>query len=79
MKRLAICCPFYLSSFCNGETTHNRTVVDLNGTWNFNQTTTAFPPAEFTAPTGEKIISSKFLNEGDANSYKYFDLNPLTP
>ena len=25
-----------------------RTIIDLNGTWDFDQTTTAFPPAKFT-------------------------------
>jgi len=48
MKRLAIYCLFYLPFLCFGQTNNNRTVIDLNGTWQFDQTTTAFPPVQFT-------------------------------
>jgi len=30
------------------QTENGRTVLDLNGTWQFNQTVTAFSPAKFT-------------------------------
>jgi hypothetical protein len=36
--------PFYTYSASEGE----RTVINLNGTWQFEQTTNAFPPSKFT-------------------------------
>src|SRR5665647_1817782 len=48
MKRifiyLLLCFPFLANSANN----RGRTVINLNGTWQFDQTVNAFPPAKFT-------------------------------
>src|SRR5665648_902533 len=48
MKRILflalVCIPFLANSANDGE----RTVINLNGTWQFDQTINAFPPVKFT-------------------------------
>jgi len=48
MKRILflalVCIPFLANSANDGE----RTVINLNGTWQFDQTINAFPPSKFT-------------------------------
>jgi beta-galactosidase/beta-glucuronidase len=48
MKRIVICFLVFLpfSGFC--QPGNGRTVIDLNGTWQFDQTINAFPPSKFT-------------------------------
>ncbi len=37
---------FPLACFCQSD--NGRAIIDLNGEWQFDQTTNAFPPAKFT-------------------------------
>lgn len=48
MKRFAICLLAFLpmAAFCQPDA--GRIVIDLNGTWQFDQTANAFPPIKFT-------------------------------
>ncbi|MEP7107015.1 MAG: hypothetical protein ABI760_03520 [Ferruginibacter sp.] len=47
MKRLALCLLIYFPLCCYSQTNSERTIIDLNGIWQFDQTTIAFPPAQF--------------------------------
>jgi len=42
--------------YSNGQSP--RTVINLNGTWEFDQTTTAFPPEKFTRTISGARIDS---------------------
>jgi len=48
MKRIFICLLLWIPALVISANADDRTVINLNGTWQFDQTTTAFPPAKFT-------------------------------
>ncbi len=48
MKRLALYLVIFFPVSCYAQKNSERTIVDLNGTWQFDQTINAFPPAKFT-------------------------------
>jgi hypothetical protein len=48
MKRFAICLLALLPMAAIGQPGNGRTVIDLNGDWQFDQTVNAFPPVKFT-------------------------------
>jgi len=48
MKHLLIFLLLCSSFLANAANDSNRTTINLNGTWQFDQTTTAFPPAKYT-------------------------------
>jgi len=48
MKHLVILVLALIFSLHIAKSQQARTVIDLNGTWEFDQTTTAFPPEKFT-------------------------------
>ena len=48
MKRIFICLLLWIPVLVISANADDRTVINLNGTWEFDQTTTAFPPAKFT-------------------------------
>lgn len=49
---LLLCFPFLACSADDG----GRTVINLNGTWQFDQTVNAFPPAKFTRTIPVSVI-----------------------
>lgn len=48
MKRIAVCLLFLFPIAVLSQTSTERMIIDLNGEWQFDQTTNAFPPARFT-------------------------------
>ncbi len=48
MKHLLLFLLLWIPALVISANADDRTVINLNGTWQFDQTTTAFPPAKFT-------------------------------
>lgn len=48
MKKILILLLFGSCLLAKAATENGRTIISLNGTWQFDQTTTAFPPSKFT-------------------------------
>jgi hypothetical protein len=48
MKRIIICLFLLIPYFAHSANEGGRTVINLNGTWQFDQTVNAFPPSKFT-------------------------------
>ncbi len=48
MKRILICLILSIPYLANSANDGSRTTINLNGTWQFDQTVNAFPPAKYT-------------------------------